>query len=127
MNAFIKLTSAMEIFSDETLQLSFAERLNIIRQALITYTADHLGKVAAEGNKHKVSDNEEYVVKQFHKHLKTMEQLHNAQIKANKALGKNATDTDMDWLKAIKDSKSSIGSIFQDLKEKIPHLSVATG
>lgn len=116
MTAFIKLTTAMAMFEDESLELTFTERLNLIRQAIIVYEVNNLKKIA-DDTKYEVPDKEDAVVKNLYKILKRIEQIHNAQIRSNKALGKNSDDNDRSWLDAIKKSESSIGAIVRDLRE----------
>lgn len=117
MTPIIQLTTAMEMFEDDSLNLSMFERLNLLRQAFFIYKSNYLKKLAQGGND--ISKSEKELVKEGEKVLKSLEQLHNAQMKANKVAGKRLDASDDDWIKKLNERADHLGSIVRDMKEKI--------
>lgn len=114
-----RLDAAISDFEDETLDLSLGERISNLREA-ITWAAFHRLKLLHKyGKKSKEAEDLEYKQVETWKAFKVIETLYYSQIKQNKMLGKSQDDgMDKDFLKRIKEQKSTIGAIVREIPKE---------
>jgi hypothetical protein len=112
-----KLDKAIAIFEDETSDLSLGERVMQLGQALSWMAFERLKKINREGTKAKELAENEYKQIECQAQYKIIHSMYLAQVKMNKLTGKGEDRMNNDFLKAIKEMKSSVGSIVRDLKE----------
>lgn len=106
-----KLDKAIEIFEDETLDLTLGERISLLREALMWNAHAAMKRINKNGLKDQLSAEEDYKQTECVKWFKELEKLYNAQLKTNKLSGKSNDNMDKDFLKKIKEQKSSIGDV----------------
>ena len=110
----VVLDRAIEQFEDETLDLSMGERIAILRNALM-WDAYH--KLKAIGKKR--SQGLPFEEDQDHldrmKYFKDIERMYISELNMIKRLGKSTDSMDKEFLKRIKEEKSSIGEIVRDI------------
>ena len=110
-----KLDEAIAEFEDETLDLTLGERISGLRQALLWNSYHAIKRIKKFGTKHPISEEEEYKQIECMRHFKDIEKMYTSEVKANKLLGKSDDAMNNDFLKKIKEMKSSIGEIVRDL------------
>lgn len=101
-----KLIKAIADFEDENSQLTLGERIDNLRTALLWNSFNSLKK----GEEHEKTD--------IMKHFADMERMYANQIKLNKLSGKSNEKMNDDFMKSIREMKSSIGSIVMNLNEE---------
>lgn len=110
-----KLDEAIAAFEDETLELTLGERISGLRQALLWNSYHAIKRIKRFGTKHPISEEEDYKQVECMRHFKDIEKMYTSEVKANKLLGKSDDAMNNDFLKKIKEMKSSIGDIVRDL------------
>jgi hypothetical protein len=103
-----RLDIAIDNFFDENSDLPLSQRMNELRNAFMWNAGRLLKKI---GKKEKVSEPEEYSHLEGMKFLAQMEKVYSSQLRAAKAEGKTTDQMDKEWLKEIKETKSTIGNI----------------
>lgn len=110
-----RLDHAIAQFEDETLPLSLGERVSLLRNALLLNAFQSIQRIKKHGTKSPISAEEEYKQVECMKHFKIIESMYNSEMKANKASGKTGDAVTSDFMKQIKEMKSSIGDIIQTI------------
>lgn len=112
-----RLDKAIRDFEDEELDLTMGERISNLRSALTWAAFDRLKKINKSGTKSAESEELEFKQIECLKQFKLIDQMYTSQLRHNKLSGK-ALDDGMgkDFLKHLKEMKSSIG----DIVAKIP-------
>lgn len=113
-----RLDKAIADFEDETLDLTMGDRITNLRSALALVAFERLKRVQKFGKKiNKECEELEFKQVECQKMFKVIENMYYSQLKQNKILGKAQNDgMDKEFLKKIKEQKSSIGDIVRDLK-----------
>ena len=106
-----KLDEAIADFEDETLDLTLGERISGLRQALLWNSYRAIQRIKKHGSKHPISEEEEYKQIECMKHFKDIERMYISEMKVNKIMGKSDDVMNNEFLKKIKEMKSSIGDI----------------
>ncbi len=113
-----RLDKAIEAFEDESSSLTLGDRVSLLRQALMWNAFEAIQTIKKHGKKSPISEDEEYKQVECMKQFKDIEKMYTSQLRANKISGKAEGKMDDDFLKAIRDMKSSVGTIIRDLNER---------
>lgn len=113
-----RLDRAIEDFFDETSELSFSEKFSNLRQAYMWNAIHAMKLIQKNGKKHPRSEDEDYKQVEGMKQFRNLEKMYMAELKANKIEGKNSEELDKEWIRKIKESNSSLGSIVRSMNEK---------
>lgn len=114
-----RLDRAIADFEDETLDLTMGERIFNLRDALTWAAFERLKRIHKLGTKAKESEELDFKQIECQKQFKLIDQLYTSQIRHNKLLGKAQEEgMDKDFLKRLKESHSSLGSIVRNMNEK---------
>lgn len=111
-----KLDKAIAEFEDERSPLTFSERFSNLRQAFMWSAFKNIKDIKRFGKQCEMSEDEQYIQEECLKQFTILEKMYMSELRANKLEGRNKGDIDRDWLKKIKDSTSTVGSIVQNLK-----------
>lgn len=113
-----KLKRAIELFEDETSDMTFSQRISELRNAFMWNVFYTIKKIKKYGKKADISEDAIYIqeegIKQFH----LLEKLYFAELKAAARTGKSEKDVDQEWLKRIRESPSSLGSIVRSMSKE---------
>ena len=109
-----RLDKAIAEFEDETLDLSMGDRIAGLRNALMWDAYHNLKKIGKSVEK-KAEEEKHIDHIERMKYFKEMEKMYVSELKMNKVLGKSNDNMDKEFLKRIKEEKSSIGDIVRDL------------
>lgn len=115
-----RLDRAIQDFEDENSDLTLGERISNLRTALTWAAFERMKKIHQLGTKAEQSAEEDYKQTECQKKFKTIEHMYNSQMKQNKLMGKSQeADLDKEWIRKLKESDSSLGSIVRNMNEKI--------
>lgn len=114
-----QLDLALEEFSNEYSAMTFGEKFANLRNALMWNTINMMRRIKKHGIKSPLSAEEKYKQEEAMKQFRLLERMYDSEKKAAKADGKNADEEiDKNWLRDIKNSKSTIGSIVVSMSDK---------
>lgn len=112
-----KLEEALSLFDEEQSDLSISDMMSILRRALWDNARSAAKKIVKFGKKHPISEEEDYIQTQLMNQFKVMDKMWTAEMKANKLSGKSEDKMNDDFMRAIREMKSTMGSIVRDLKD----------
>ena len=114
-----RLDRAIRDFEDETLDIEMGERISNLRSALTWAAFERLKRIHKYGLKSPESAELDFKQTECQKQFKLIDQMYMSQLRHNKMTGKAMNDgMDKEWLKKIKESDSSLGSIVRVMNEK---------
>lgn len=108
-----KLDKAIADFEDENLDLTLGERVSQLRDALMWNAFKAMQKIKKNGASSPISQEEEYKHTECMRYFKELEKMYISEIKFNKATGAPPDHVGYDFIRKIKEMKSSIGDIVQ--------------
>lgn len=114
-----KLDLAILAFNDEDSDLSLSERFSMMRRAWMNNAFETMMFIKVNGSKNPISEDKKYIQEEGIKQFGIMEKMYNMELKAGEKSGKKQEDVDQDWLKRIRDSKSTIANVVTDMKVAI--------
>ena len=111
-----RLDKAIRDFEDENSDLTMGERISNLRTALSWAAFERIKTIHKLGTKAEESIEEDYKQTECQKKFKIIDQMYNSQLKQNKLTGKaNEDGMGEEFLRKIKEQKSSIGDIVRDI------------
>jgi len=114
-----KLDLAIEEFYNEESKLTISEKISNLRNAYMWTSLNAMKRIKQHGTKSPISAEEEYKQTEGLKQFKLFEKMYESELKSAKLQGKKTEDLDTNWLKDIKNAKSTIGSIVRNMNEKV--------
>lgn len=109
-----RLDKAIADFEDESLDISLGERVSRLRSALMYNAYEALKRVGKSEDKNRPFDEDDHLSRM--KYFKDIEKMYISEIKMNKLLGKSEDQVNKEFLKRIKEEKSSMGDIVRDIR-----------
>lgn len=113
-----KLDRAIAEFEDEDSELPFSERFSNLRKALMWNAFETIKRVKKNGLKDPVSDEDLYIQDQCSKQFRIMEKAYESELKMARSAGRKPEDIDIDYMKKIKEMKSTLSPIVRNMNEK---------
>ncbi len=110
-----KLDLAIEEFYNEESGLTISEKISNLRNAYMWTSLNTMKRIKQFGTKSPISAEEEYKQTEGVKQFKIFEKMYESELKSAKLQGKKTEDLDTNWLKDIKNAKSTIGSIIRTI------------
>lgn len=114
-----KLDLAISKFEDEESEIPFSKRLSDLRSAWLWNAFEAMKDIKQHGTNSKMSDEKMFIQENGIKQFMLIEKLYNSELKAGKAEGKKQNEIDLEWLKKIKETDSTMGSIVRDMREPL--------
>lgn len=114
-----KLDLAIAAFEDESSDLTLGERVSILRDALMWNAFHALKRIKKLGTKSPISAEEEFKQIECMKHFKEIEKMYTSTVKMNKLMGKSDDKMNNDFLKVVKEMKSTMGEIERRLDDNM--------
>src|SRR6478735_8104344 len=106
-----KLDIAIAQFADETLEITMGERLNLLGDALMWNAYQMMARIKKHGTKNPLSEEEQYKQEECMNQYNIMRKMYEYQMKANKMSGKTQESMNAEFMKHLREMKSSIGDI----------------
>lgn len=112
-----KLDLAIAAFEDENEKITLGERVSILRDALMWNAFHALKRVKKHGKKSPISEEEEFKQIECMKHFKEIEKMYTSKVKMDKLMGKSDDKVNDEFLKALREMKSSLQPIVRNLSQ----------
>ena len=111
-----RLDKAIQDFEDKNSDLTLADRISGLREALMWNAFDGIKLISKEGAKSEISEETESKQKKCMELFKILEKMYISGLKSNKIEGKSDDSMDKEWIQKMKQSQSSLGSIVIEQK-----------
>ena len=113
-----RLEKAIQEFEDSDSDLTLADRIAGLREALMWNAFDEIKLINKEGVKREGSEEAEEKQKKCMESFKILEKMYLSGLKSNKIEGKSDDTLDREFIQKMKQSQGSLGSIVIEQKMK---------